>query len=304
VSSQREVGSSSQGQDRGDAVQYAVDSHVVDGRVVPIKPKRWSYLMLQADLVATTCLRLQELQIRRQFLNQEMTSKSNRITALVVRMIGMSSEADAKEREKTWKRAAKILSGALAKKPPLDDDAPIVREIAPELEVHRLSLEPISARRLEIESGMDGLAANLPAMKFIETVKGATAHGLAVIVGECGDLSRFSTTKKLWRWLGYGMANGHELHAYSTWRRSGGLSKDDWKLARYNPKRQAEIYGVVTVPLFMAKANNKYGAVYSERREWTAVTHPEWTKLHSDMDARRIMTKAFLGDLWKAWASP
>lgn len=43
-----------------------------------------------------------------------------------------------------------------------------------------------------------------------------------------------------------------------------------------------------------------YRAVYDDRREDTAVTHPEWTPGHSHNDALRIVSKAVLKDLWRA----
>jgi hypothetical protein len=68
-----------------------------------------------------------------------------------------------------------------------------------------------------------------------------------------------------------------------------------------NLTRLGQLFGVVTGPLFMCKAKNKYGEVYTKRRAHTAVTHPDWTKGHSDMDGRRIMVKKFLSDLWSEW---
>lgn len=67
--------------------------------------------------------------------------------------------------------------------------------------------------------------------------------------------------------------------------------------------RRGTIAGDIGVPLFFAKSKNRYGEVYAARRAHTAIAHPDWTKAHSDNDARRIMTKALVEDLWRAWNS-
>jgi hypothetical protein len=46
------------------------------------------------------------------------------------------------------------------------------------------------------------------------------------------------------------------------------------------------------------RALSPYRAVYDNRRAHTATTHPEWSPLHSQNDALRIVSKAILKDLW------
>jgi len=41
-------------------------------------------------------------------------------------------------------------------------------------------------------------ATQLPVYVFVQQVKGLGAHGLAQIIGECGDLSNYATPPKLW----------------------------------------------------------------------------------------------------------
>jgi hypothetical protein len=47
-------------------------------------------------------------------------------------------------------------------------------------------------------------------------------------------------------------------------------------------------------------ANVDYRAVYDDRRNHTADTHPEWTKGHSHNDALHVVGKQILRDLWVA----
>lgn len=46
------------------------------------------------------------------------------------------------------------------------------------------------------------------------------------------------------------------------------------------------------------KTKGRYREVYDNRRERTAVTHPDWTLGHSHNDALRIVSKAILKDMW------
>lgn len=91
--------------------------------------------------------------------------------------------------------------------------------------------------------------------------------------------------------------------AASTWRMKGGLSAEQWSDAGYSPRRRAEVYAVISEPLFRAQsvAQGPYRAIYDRRRERTAETNPDWTKAHSHMDALRVMTKYLLRDLWQEW---
>ena len=241
-----------------------------------------------------------ELQVRRKFIIKMDIANTNMLKALVARMCGFDPNGDEADRKRLWNRASKIVSTVFAGKPQKPEDLAVSRAIAPEMEMMRLMLQPLWARRAEVEDEMERLAAELPVYDRLD-IAGFKAIGLAVIIAEAGNLSNYSTVRKLWRRLGLGMAKGHEAHAYSTWRRAGGLSAEDWTLAGYSPKRLGQVFGVVTVPLFMSKARNRYGDVYARRRARTAITHPEWTKGHSDNDARRVMTKALISDLWSEW---
>jgi hypothetical protein len=271
---------------------------------------------MQPD-VDTVCIALKEMQVLRKFVIKTQIRITNSATALAARMCGYEATDDEASREKQWRRADGIVSRALVGKPPLDDDKAVVLAIGEELEMVKFALKPIEHRLDIIKREMARQAACLSLGNFVDATHGFNLLGLAVIVGEAGNLSNYSTVRKLWRRLGYGMAQGHEDKAYSTWRFSGGLSKDDWIKAGYSPQRLAEIYGVVTVPLMMHKKKNKYGAVYDARRARTLVTHPEWwvdkngkTKLtkdgvpcskHGDEDAKRVATKVFMADLWSEW---
>lgn len=271
------------------------------------------------------CGALIDLQVRRKFVIKLETATTNTCKALAARMCGFDASADEASREKIWKRAGSIISKALAQKPQAEENQHVAESIAADLEVVRLMLLPLDARRKEIENQMAEHALSLPVAPFIKTVAGFDARGLAVIIGEAGNLSNYPDKGRpassgpacLWRRFGLATAKGHEAKAYSTWRKMGGLSAEDWTEAGYSPRRLGQLYGVVTVPLFMCKSKNKYGEVYIARRARTMMTHPEWyidkngkakispsgepSSAHAMEDAKRVMVKAFLEDLWKEW---
>jgi hypothetical protein len=160
----------------------------------------------------------------------------------------------------------------------------------------------------DAETEMVQLADMLPVALWIKGICGFSLLGLAVIIGEAGDLGNYPNPGKLWKRLGLAPFNGR---AASSWRRFGGLSKEEWKEVGFKPSRLGQIYGVVTAPLFFAKAKNVYGLVYAEakarydQRVIATADLPEkdkdkWTPRRADMAARRYMTKRLLRDLWRA----
>lgn len=271
--------------------------------------------------IPALCISIQEDQVERKFSIQMEAAIVQRISARVVRAIGLDHEATEVSRKAAWTRAERIVRRALQGAEQEESDRDIAAVLAGNLAMSSVALKPVSAFRDQVEARMRAKAELLPAFALTQRTPGFKAIGLAVIVGEAGDLSNYATVRKLWRRLGLGMAPGHEAHAYSTWKRIG-LPTGEWDTpefpgqplrAGYSPKRLGQIYGVVTVPLVMMKAKNRYGEIYAARRAHTAITHPtgtitecnadpnRWTPGHSHADAQRVMTKALISDLWSEW---
>lgn len=154
------------------------------------------------------------------------------------------------------------------------------------------------ALRKDAETRMREIARSLPVWPTCEGVAGFADLGLACIVAEAGnDLSAYPHYYHLWKRLGLAPFRGRAMSSF----RKGELNKTEWSEAGYSPMRRGRMAGDVGAALFFAKGRNDYGAVYTERRERTALTHPDWTPGHSDADARRIMLKALVADLWRWW---
>lgn len=243
---------------------------------------------------------LAELQVRRKFWIGNVNKQTNAVKALVRRGLGWRYDEDEADREKVNGRAARIVAAALAGKDQKPEDQAVFSALASDLAAVATAIEPCAAARHEIELEMKRIVRKLPIFAWAKEVKGFGELGLAVVLAEAGDLSGYPKKGHLWKRLGLAPFEGK---AYSTWRMKGGLTAEDWTEAGYSPRRRAEVYAVISEPLFRAQsvAQGPYRAIYDRRREATAVAHPDWTKAHSHMDALRVITKILLRDLWQEW---
>lgn len=270
------------------------------------------------DQTSIICAALQELQVRRKFCIKLSVKMTNAATALIRRGLDFDPCAEEEKRDAINARATKIAGAVFAGKPLAEKDAAIAELFAAEFAMIGAGLGTVTARRNDIEREMRKLSRQLPAYQFVESIKGFGDIGFAVLVGECGDLSAYpkDPSKRgydcLWKRLGLAPYEGK---AYSTWRKAGGLTAEEWTLAGYAPTRRAEIHACIADSMAkhqlesaeksgtaFGKPKGPYGEVYVRRREHTLITHPDWTKGHSRDDALRVMTKAVVRDLWKAWA--
>ena len=152
--------------------------------------------------------------------------------------------------------------------------------------------------RADAEREMRSIARSLAVWPRCEQVAGFGDIGLACLVAAAGnELSAFPHYYKLWKRFGLAPYKGRAVSSYGKHQ----LTKPEWTEAGYSPMRRGRVAGDIGAPLFFAKAKNDYGAVYTSRRERTALTHPDWTLGHSDNDARRIMLKELVADVWRWW---
>lgn len=154
------------------------------------------------------------------------------------------------------------------------------------------------AMRVDAERRMREIARSFPIYERCAAIAGFGDLGLACIIAEAGnDLTTYPHYYHLWKRLGLAPFRGKAMSQF----KAAELTKAEWSELGYNPMRRGRMAGDVGAPLFFAKGRNAYGAVYARRREQTALTHPDWTPAHSDADARRIMLKALVEDLWRWW---
>lgn len=244
--------------------------------------------------------RLAELQVRRKFYISATNKLTNAIKALVRRSLGWRYDEEEGDREKTNARSARIVAAALSGRDVKPEDAEVFNSLVLDLAVVAESIKPLQKARAEVEKDMKRSVRDLAVYDWASKVHGFGELGLGVIVAEAGDLAKYPKKGHLWKRLGLA---SHEGKAYSTWRREGGLTADDWVAAGYSPRRRAEVYAVISEPLFRQQSvvQGPYRARYDARRARTAELHPDWTKAHSHADGLRVMTKYLIRDLWVAW---
>ena len=259
----------------------------------------------------TACAQLVELQVRRRFIIKAKNRQVNAAEALIRRVLGFDPNATEKEREAVRARAQRMALRAFAGKPQAPEDEDDFAEVATDIHVVACAIEPLVKRRKEIEKDMVLAARALPVAQFAKGVAGFGEIGLAVLVGETGDLSNYPNFRHVWKRLGLMPFDGK---ACSIWRRSGGMPAGGWERVGYSPQRRAEIHACVAESMSkhqleaaakteteFGKPKGKYGEVYAARREKTKLAHADWPKAHARMDALRVMTKALVADLWLEW---
>ena len=158
--------------------------------------------------------------------------------------------------------------------------------LAPMLE----SLALLHRRRMEYEKRIGVLAKQLPIYAWAKAVRGLGDVSIGQLVAEARDPGIYSTVSKLWVRMGVGIKCGGRQ------RKIAGEKAIEMG---YSPRRRSVLY-VVGDNLIRSR-NVEYRAIYDARKAHTETTHPDWTKAHRHADAKRIMEKRLLRDLWVEW---
>ena len=252
----------------------------------------------------------------------------NAASALVRRALGWQPDLTEAERAKISRDAQKIMAA---------DD---LQALAPELMEVAIGLAadigtaiemalPGEVHQNNIERDMRKIARQLPVWEWAKDVHGLSDLGVAIIVAEAGNLSRYPTPGHLRKRLGLApMQKDGETRAYSQWRRKGGLSAEEWTAAGYKPQRRAMMFSQVGGPIigFMAKGYrplvgedieqnadlSEYQKVFVRRLRYEAARDPEMSRpdtaagkesysKHCAMRAQRYTEQRLLKHLWQAW---
>ncbi len=233
------------------------------------------------------CDRLRELHRDRQDLHREEKSMTLRIKAKCRRIC----EGDLKEAGTLYRS---MFNGA-------DHEHALSAMVVSEPFIRARYI--LEEERHKIEKLMASEAKKLPVWSWGEEIRGFGVGSLAAIVGECGNISNYSTVSKLWKRLGLAVIRGE--------RQS---KKSDVELAiehGYSPSRRAVMWNVGQA-IFKSQSQRTdketgeilreagvYRQVYDKRKEYE-LGRVE-TKGHAHNRATRYMEKRFVKDLWKAW---
>lgn len=207
--------------------------------------------------------------------------------AYVRTRLGWSMALPDAERKKIAARAAATV------KKPADEFANIVSAT-------KLASEPFEDIEKHAVKEMDAMARSLPAWaSFGADIRGFGPGSLAVIVGEAGDLSNYSTHSKLWKRLGLAVFDGQRQGQVEK-----GLSKEDRAAAYiahgYSPQRRSRIWNIGD-SLIKGNKDGVYRAVYLERKKYELARDPEMRPIKAHRRAQRYMEKRLLKHLWQAW---
>lgn len=139
----------------------------------------------------------------------------------------------------------------------------------------------------------------MPIYNWCKRVRGLGTKLSAKLIAGIGDIQRFKNPGKLLAYCGVGDAEREK-------RKKG-------QMLTHNPKMRSILYNVSES---FIKSNSQYRRIYDERKAKTRFTHPEWHNLnvdgtpnegknmhpkHADKDAKRVMIKRFLCELFDAW---
>jgi len=157
-----------------------------------------------------------------------------------------------------------------------------------------MASDPFVQVEEEAAREMQALARQLPVHGWWSDIRGVGDMGLAVIVAEAGNLSRYPKIGHLRKRMGITVIDG---------KRQGnpgsGASKEDWIKHGYNPKRRSAIYAYVCDPVI--KQSDVYRAVYLRRKDEEKLRWPDATKMLLHRKAHRYMEQTLLRDLWQEW---
>lgn len=247
--------------------------------------------------VTNLCAQLRELQAHRVATIRAMNAHSNASLALVRRACGFSTHDDEKSRAAAVKRSTAIVKAIESGKE--SDLTPTDQIVANTTRLYVLAMQeargPMETYRKGVEKAMTNAARQLPAHAFVDRVKGFGTLGLAIIVGEAGDLSNYSNPGKLWKRLGLAVIDGAKQ----------GKRTDPAEAERhgYNPRRRSAIW---TLADSLLRTNDgEYKAAYVARKEYEMQRAEQeglvMTRMHAHRRAARYAEKRLVRDLWVAW---
>lgn len=256
--------------------------------------------------LSPTVSALAELQTQRTHCIKSQSRADRSTEALIARYLGYSSNLDAKERLALFKRASAARKAVEkgGEVPPgcASQAATDLSALTPIILLSAQSREAWDKHRNQTEKQMRKLARTLPVWPWVEQIRGFGDLGLAIIVAEAGDLSNYATKERVWKRLGLAVIAGE--------RQQKKTGAEAAAAHGYSPRRRAEIWTLLSDAMFRhqwrgakegeaAGPAGPYGEVYASRKAHTETR--EWTLAHRHNDARRVMSKALIADLWKQW---
>jgi transposase len=155
------------------------------------------------------------------------------------------------------------------------------------LEKHKTEL---ATERKRWERNLASIAEDHPLWPLVHEIRGIGPLSFGQVIAEIGDFKAYDNPAKVWKRMGLAVIAGRAQ------RRT--TNKEEAVLQGYNPIRRKVMYIVADNLIKLNKGI--YRQLYDERKRYESEHHPELTKKHIDLRARRYMTKRLLRDLWSA----
>jgi hypothetical protein len=266
----------------------------------------WRVAHQRSCVLAATIAELRELQVQRRFCIASQSRCDRSIESLLARALGFDPAAEEKTRKAVFAKASTfrkdVEKGGEGHAVCVSQAEDALAAYVPLVLRSAQSRESWDGYRAQVEKRMAALAKTLPAWPFVEGVRGFGALGLAIVIGETGDLCNYATKERVWKRLGLAVIAGE--------RQQRRVSPELAALHGYSPRRRSEMWSLFSDSMFRAQWRGArddapahpigpYGEAYARRKAHTEGR--EWTPAHRHNDALRIMTKALIEDLWKAW---
>jgi hypothetical protein len=279
-----------------------------------------------ADLITPTCLRLAELQRVRLFCIVSQSRCDRSMESALARCLGFDPNATEAERKAVFARAKAIRVAVENENefdplPPGDQRAESLAAFLPLVPISAQARSTWDVHREGAEAEMRRLVITLPVYAWAkEHARGVGEIGLARIVGSAPLIGVYVTPQKLWKRMGVAVIDGERQQKKS--------DADEALIHGYAPTRRAELWSVCSDTMFRhqwrknesvdeeadapGRPIGAYGFVYQQRKlhtlsriaETDALSFKDkakWTRSRCDKDARRVMSKEFLRDLWSVW---
>lgn len=257
-------------------------------------PKHFVSVKKQSAHVVEICNELRVLQRHRSILIKSRIMQANRLQAIVAGTIGYNSGLIEKERMAKFKEANDLIKKVVAG----EADTPL----KPVIIVTMKGIDEFLLKQTEYEKGMLKLVKQLPVSKWVELQVGFGQLNLAIIIGECGDLSNYSSPAKVWKRMGLAPQEfDGKVAMGSTWRygKEGKLPAEVWESFGYSPRRRSIAY--LLGECLIKQNHDIYRKRYDEAKARFAAFHPDYMPGRCHRHGMLLTTKMALRNLWMEW---
>jgi hypothetical protein len=257
-----------------------------------------------ASPVGVICGHLMSAQRTRRLCIRAQSQCNQQLASFIQTDLGYRSDLPKKERERIIAQASGLIEVMAQRK------LPVAPGLSPDQvdDIYNIYLNTVASRtpwdnmRASQEARMEALAARLPVAAWVPSVRGFSVKGLAVIVGEVGNIGQNRRHPSgVYKRLGLAVIDGLRQGTIPP-----GLSKPEQKQAwierGYKRQRRGQVWAFLDDVLLRHQIANQvalgpYGEHYLRKKaEYVARQHP-----YAGRAARRYMAKMFLRDLWREW---